>query len=68
MNSKTYLTILLLFSTNLIAQITGTVKDQSIGEPIQGVNIIAGEKGTTTKEGGKWQYNTIDRVMKFHYG
>ena len=26
------------------------------------------EKGTTTKEGGKWQYNTIDRVMKFHYG
>ena len=26
------------------------------------------ERGTATKEGGRWQSNTINRVMKFHYG
>jgi len=54
MNCKTCLTLLSLLSTNLIAQITGIVKDESIGEPIQGVNIIAGEKGTTTNEFGEF--------------
>ena len=62
MNSKTCLTILLLFSTNLIAQITGTVKDQSIGEPIQGVNIIAGEKGTTTNGFGEFNLDVTDGI------
>ena len=60
MNSKTCLTLLSLFSTNLIAQTTGIVKDESIGEPIQGVNIIAGVKGTTTNEFGEFNLDVTD--------
>ena len=62
MNSNTCLTLLSLFSTNLIAQVTGIVKDEPIGEPIQGVNIIAGEKGTTTNEFGEFNLDVADGI------
>ena len=62
MNSKTCLTLLSLLSTNLIAQITGIVKDESISEPIQGVNIIAGEKGTTTNKFGEFNLDVTDGI------
>ncbi|HIB32040.1 MAG TPA: TonB-dependent receptor [Candidatus Marinimicrobia bacterium] len=60
MNYKTCLTLLVLFSTNLIAQITGTVKDKSNGEPMEGVNINAGEKGTATNEFGEFNFDVTN--------
>ena len=46
----------------MIAQVTGIVKDEPIGEPIQGVNIIAGDKGTTTNEFGEFNLDVMDGI------
>jgi len=62
MNSKTCITLLSLFSTNLNAQVNGIVKDEPMGEPIQGVNIIAGDKGTTTNEFGEFNLDVADGI------
>ena len=45
---------LILFSSLLFSQISGTVQNQSNGDPLQGVNITAGESGTATNESGEF--------------
>ena len=68
MNSKTCITLLSLFSTNLNAQVNGIVKDEPMGEPIQGVNIIAGDKGTTTNEFGEFNLDVADGIeLEFYH-
>ena len=55
MRLNTRLFCLTLFTQFLLAQITGTVTDKKSGEPILGVNVVAGEKGTSTNERGEFQ-------------
>ena len=55
MRLNTRLFCLTLFTQFLFAQITGTVTDKKYGEPILGVNVVAGEKGTSTNERGEFQ-------------
>ena len=54
MNFKTTLLFSILFSSFLFSQISGTVQDQSNGDPLQGVNVTAEESGTATNESGEF--------------
>ncbi len=54
MKLNTRFFFLTLFTQFLIAQITGIVTDKKSGEPILGVNVVAGEKGTFTNESGEF--------------
>ena len=68
MNFKIHLTFLILFSSFLFAEIKGTVMDQSTNEPVKGVNIIAGEMGTTTNEFGEFNINvSIGTELEFSH-
>ena len=51
---KATLLFSILFSSFLLSQTTGTVKDQSNDEHLQGVNVTFGETGTATNESGKF--------------
>ena len=55
-----------LFAQFLIAQITGIVTDKKSGEPILGVNVVAGEKGTFTNERGEFQLD-VPRGIKLEF-
>ena len=66
MKLNTRFFFLTLFTQFLIAQITGIVKDKKSGEPILGVNIVAGEKGTFTNERGEFQLD-VPRGIKLEF-
>ena len=66
MNLNTRFFFLTLFTQFLIAQITGIVKDKKFGEPILGVNVVAGEKGTFTNERGEFQLD-VPRGIKLEF-
>jgi outer membrane receptor protein involved in Fe transport len=51
---KATLLFSILFSSFLFSQISGTVQDQSNGDPLQGVNVTAEESGTATNESGEF--------------
>ena len=66
MKLNTRFFFLTLFTQFLIAQITGIVTDKKSGEPILGVNIVAGEKGTFTNERGEFQLD-VPRGIKLEF-
>ena len=66
MKLNTRFFFLTLFTQFLIAQITGIVTDKKSGEPILGVNVVAGEKGTFTNERGEFQLD-VPRGIKFEF-
>ena len=66
MKLNTRFFFLTLFAQFLIAQITGIVTDKKSGEPILGVNIVAGEKGTFTNERGEFQLD-VSRGIKLEF-
>jgi outer membrane receptor protein involved in Fe transport len=68
MNYKIHLTFLILLSSFLFAKIKGTVKNQSTNEPVNGVNITAGEMGTATNEFGEFNINvSIGTKLEFSH-
>ena len=68
MNFKIHLTLLILFSSFLFAEIKGIVMDQSTNEPVKGVNITAGEIGTATNEFGEFNINvSIGTKLEFSH-
>ena len=66
MKLNTRFFFLTLFTQFLIAQITGIVTDKKSGEPILGVNVVAGEKGTFTNERGEFQLD-VPRGIKLEF-
>ena len=66
MKLNTRFFFLTLFAQFLIAQLTGIVTDKKSGEPILGVNIVAGEKGTFTNERGEFQLD-VPRGIKLEF-
>ena len=66
MKLNTRFFFLTLFAQFLIAQITGIVTDKKSGEPILGVNVVAGEKGTFTNERGEFQLD-VPRGIKLEF-
>ena len=66
MRLNTRLFCMMLFTQFLYAQITGTVTDKKSGEPILGVNVVAGEKGTFTNERGEFQLD-VPRGIKLEF-
>ena len=66
MKLNTRFFFLMLFTQFLIAQITGIVTDKKSGEPILGVNVVAGEKGTFTNERGEFQLD-VPRGIKLEF-
>ena len=66
MKLNTHFFFLTLFTQFLIAQITGIVTDKKSGEPILGVNVVAGEKGTFTNERGEFQLD-VPRGIKLEF-
>ena len=66
MKLNTRFFFLTLFTQFLIAQITGIVTDKKSGEPILGVNVVAGEKGTFTNERGEFRLD-VPRGIKFEF-
>ena len=66
MKLNTRFFFLTLFTQILIAQITGIVTDKKSGEPILGVNVVAGEKGTFTNERGEFQLD-VPRGIKLEF-
>ena len=66
MKLNTRFFFLTLFTQFLIAQITGIVTDKKSGEPILGVNVDAGEKGTFTNERGEFQLD-VPRGIKLEF-
>ena len=66
MKLNTRFFFLTLFTQFLIAQITGIVTDKKSGEPILGVNVVAGEKGTFTNERGEFQLD-VPRGNKLEF-
>jgi len=68
MNFKIGLTFLILFSSFLCAKIKGVVNNQSTNEPVKGVNITAGEMGTSTNEFGEFNINvSIGTELEFSH-
>ena len=66
MKLNTRFFFLTLFAQFLIAQLTGIVTDKKSGEPILGVNVVAGEKGTFTNERGEFQLD-VPRGIKLEF-
>ena len=66
MKLNTRFFFLTLFTQFLIAQIIGIVTDKKSGEPILGVNVVAGEKGTFTNERGEFQLD-VPRGIKLEF-
>ena len=66
MKLNTRFFFLTLFTQFLMAQITGIVTDKKSGEPILGVNVVAGEKGTFTNERGEFQLD-VPRGIKLEF-
>ena len=66
MKLNTRFFFLTLFTQFLIAQLTGIVTDKKSGEPILGVNVVAGEKGTFTNERGEFQLD-VPRGIKLEF-
>ncbi len=66
MKLNTRFFFLMLFTQFLFAQITGIITDKKSGEPILGVNVVAGEKGTFTNERGEFQLD-VPRGIKLEF-
>ena len=68
MNFKQSIIILFYFSSTLCAKVSGIVLDQLSSKPVQNVNIISGEEGTTTNAEGEFYINVIDGTeLKFSH-
>jgi len=67
-NFKQSIIILFYFSSTLCAKVSGIVLDQLSSKPVQNVNIISGEEGTTTNAEGEFYINVIDGTeLKFSH-
>ena len=63
----TYFTYV-LFLNYLFSQITGSIVDSNSGKPIEGVNILSGDKGTSSNQSGKFTINIpIDSKITFSH-
>ena len=52
MNFKLIYFTFIFFLNYLFSQITGFVVDSNSGEPIEGVNILSGDEGTSSNQNG----------------
>ena len=70
MNFKLIYFTFIFFLNYLFSQITGFVVDSNSGEPIEGVNILSGEEGTSSNQNGKFIINIpLDsKIMFSHVG
>ena len=70
MNFKLIYFTFIFFLNYLFSQITGFVVNSNSGEPIEGVNILSGEEGTSSNQNGKFIINIpLDsKIMFSHVG
>mgnify|MGYP001313181581 CR=1 FL=1 len=63
---KTYFLIFFLFNVPVYAKISGTIIDSTSSKPLENVNIIYGDFGTTSDKEGKF-FIEVDRKTKLKF-